>query len=104
MMLTNTITSAQTIGLGRPLSAGQATVALVEPGTMYNDRYNQLDVRLTKTVRLPGRVRLRGMVDSYNLFNTSTALTHNNTFGGQWLRPQTLPPGRFVKFGLQLDY
>jgi hypothetical protein len=99
-----TIRSDQTVGLGRPLSAGQATVALIEPGTMYNDRYNQLDVRLTKTVRLPGRVRLRGMVDSYNLFNTATSLSHNNTFGGQWLRPQTLPPGRFVKFGMQLDY
>jgi hypothetical protein len=71
---------------------------------MYADRYNQIDARITKNISLPGRMRLRAMVDSYNLFNTATPLSHSNTFGGLWLRPLTLPPGRFAKFGLQLDF
>jgi hypothetical protein len=98
-----TIRSTQVQGLGRNLSAGTASVALIEPGTMYNDRYNQIDARLTKAFRA-GRARIRVMVDSYNLLNASTALSHNNTFGAQWLRPQSILPGRFVKFGTQLDF
>ena len=99
-----TIRSNQTIGLGRPLSGGTAVVALIEPGTTFNDRYTQLDARLTKSLRLATRTRLRLMADVYNLFNSATSLSHNNTFGGQWLRPQTLMPGRFVKFGAQVDF
>jgi hypothetical protein len=71
---------------------------------MYNDRHNQVDARLTKSIRFPGRSRLRVMIDSYNLLNTATALSHNNTFGGQWLRPTSIMPGRFVKFGAQWDF
>ena len=103
-----TIRSNQVTGLGRPLSgqtsAGQATVSLIEPGTMYNDRYNQVDARITKSLRIRTRARLRLMVDSYNLFNSSTALNHNNTYGPQWLRPTSIPPGRFAKVGMQLDF
>lgn len=44
-----------------------ASVSLIEPGTLFESRYNQVDLRLTKTVRL-GRARLQGMADAYNVF------------------------------------
>jgi hypothetical protein len=98
-----TVRSNQVQGLGRSLSNGTAAIALIEPGTMYGARYNQVDARVTKIVPM-GRSRLRLMVDSYNLLNASTALSLNNTFGPQWQRPTSILPGRFAKVGIQVDF
>ena len=90
--------------LGRPLaSGGRTTVALVEPGTLYADRLNEIDVRFSKTVRLPG-YSIRGGLDVYNLTNAAPPLTVNNAFGPAWQRPFLTLPGRFVKFAVQLDF
>jgi hypothetical protein len=96
--------SVVSAALGRAPSAGIATtVPLVEPGTMYGERLNQLDLRLAKTVRL-SRYSVRGMVDLYNVFNANPVLALNTTFGPLWQRPLNILPGRFFKFGLQLDF
>src|SRR5205814_69708 len=63
--------------LGRNLAAGAngtATVQLVAPGALYRDRLNQVDVRVAKAVQV-NRARIKGIVDVYNLFNASPALT-----------------------------
>ena len=67
--------------LGRPPSGGVAnvTVNLIEPGTLYGDRVNQLDLRLAKLVRI-GRTRTKLQVDFYNLLNVSTVLTYNQIY------------------------
>ena len=108
-----TYTSAQIASsLGRQLSsASTATVALVEPGTLYGDRMNQVDLRLTKTFQY-GRARLQGMVDLYNALNDNTVLVQSNVYGATagsntgtaWLVPQAIMPGRVVKFGMQLNF
>lgn len=92
--------------LGRNLAAGangNATVQLVQAGTLYEDRLYQTDLRLTKTVRFGAR-RLQGNFDLYNLFNASPILSINNTFGPNWRRPIAVLPGRLFKFGAQLDF
>ena len=38
--------------LGRPFFAGQSTVNVVEPGTTYGDRLNQVDLRFSKMLNL----------------------------------------------------
>src|SRR5688572_2635729 len=91
--------------LGRPLSGGAAnvTVNLLNPGQMYGDRVNQLDVRFGKVLRF-GRTRTIVGVDIYNITNSSVTLTYNNTYGSTWLRPNSFMPARWVKVTGQLNF
>lgn len=83
---------------------GTAAVPLVVPGTLFGDRLNQVDFRLSKTFALPGSRRVQALVDLYNMLNASPVLALNNTFGPQWQRPTQILQGRLLKFGVQLDF
>ena len=87
----------------RAVCTARARLDMLEPFSMREDRLTQLDIRLTKFVRL-GRVNIRGMFDIYNLFNGGTVLRTNSSFGSSWLKPQTILAGRIFKFGGQLDF
>jgi hypothetical protein len=78
------------------------TVNLVEPGTVYADRSNQLDVRFGKVLRV-GSTRTNVSVDVYNVFNANTVLQVNNNFA-TWQQPQAIMQARFVKFSVQFDF
>ncbi len=101
--LTTADAAAQT--LGRPLSGGAANVAvgLIDPGTVYGDRLNQVDFRVSKMLRFD-RTRTTVSLDFYNMMNVSTVLAQNNTFGPVWLRPSSIFPARFAKVSLQFDF
>jgi hypothetical protein len=90
--------------LGRPLSGGAANVSvnLVEPGTRYGERLNQLDIRFARPVRF-GRTKSTFQFDLYNALNVD-AVTGVTTAYASWLRPQAVILGRFAKLGLQLDF
>ena len=93
--------------LGRNLSgnAPNVTVNLVEPGTMFGDRINELDVRTGKILRL-GRTRALIAVDIYNALNSSAVLAYNSAFvpGGTWLQPLTILTPRFLKITTDVDF
>ena len=79
--------------LGRNLSSGNVTVNLVEPGTLYGARQNNLDMRIAKILRFRG-TRAQFGVDVYNLLNTDVVTTYNQgytaptaTSGSIWLTP-----------------
>ena len=55
--------------LGRPFSSAVATVNLIEPGTLYGDRLNQLDLRFTKIFNV-GNGKLDASIDLYNALNS----------------------------------
>ena len=89
--------------LGRPFFAGQSTVNVVEPGTMYGDRLNQVDLRFSKLLNLAGgRIDLN--VDLYNAFNSDAILTQQNAFGATWQNPLSVIQPRFVKFSARWDF
>jgi hypothetical protein len=100
-----TFTSDQVIAaLGRPLAGGGAvSVDVLEPGTVYGERSHQVDVRLTKIIKL-GNARLRAMMDIFNVFNANAITNEEYGFGPNYLRPLAILPGRLAKFAFQLDF
>ena len=97
-------TQAQFVNPGRTtLSAGTATVALVQPATMFGPRYHQLDLRMSKAVQYRG-VRVRAILDVGNLLNSSGVLLQNNAYGVNWLRPSYIMPGRLFKPTLEMRF
>jgi hypothetical protein len=91
--------------LGRNLSAGNVTVNLIAPATVYADRRTNLDFRVAKVLRY-GRTRTQIGVDVYNVTNTDVVTTFNQNFvaGGAWLTPTAIQPARYVKISGQFDF
>jgi hypothetical protein len=99
--------------LGRNLAnnAPTATVNLIEPGTLYGDRVNEIDLRVAKILKF-GRTRTNVGIDLYNLFNRAPVLTYNQAFvlpsatsaTGSWLTPTSVLTPRFVKISAQFDF
>ena len=91
--------------LGRPLagSVQSATIDIIPPSTMFEDRVTQLDLRFTKRLRF-GRTRVEGNVDLYNLFNSSSILATNTRYGTAWLTPTQVLGGRLFKLGAQVNF
>ena len=93
--------------LGRNLAsgaAGTAAVQLIAPGTMYDERLYQLDLRASKVFKVGARHRLQANIDVYNAGNASSILAINTTYGANWLKPTSILQGRLVKFGGQWDF
>lgn len=90
--------------LGRNLSgtAANLPVTIVEPGTLYGERLNQVDLRVGKILRF-GRTKTSLNLDVYNVFNVNTVLTVNNAFA-TWQRPTSILLARFAKVGMQIDF
>jgi hypothetical protein len=93
--------------LGRNLSgnAQNVTINLVQPGEVWGDRVNEVDLRVGKVLRF-GRTRTTVGLDIFNLMNSDTVLTFNQTFvpGGTWLAPLSVLTPRFVKIGAQIEF
>ena len=92
--------------LGRPLAGGTKTIT-VDLVPLYNhfldQKINQLDVRLSKNVNI-GKTRIQGNLDVFNIINSSTVLSMNQTYGPSWLQPTQIMPGRMLKVGFQVDF
>ena len=93
--------------LGRPLAGGTRSVQidlLPTFGSFLDARVNQLDLRLSKIVKLGNRLRIQGNFDLYNVSNSSTVLGVITAYGPTWLNPTQIMPARLAKLGVQLDF
>jgi hypothetical protein len=101
--------NSATVGLNRPFAGigGQTlSLNLIEPGTLYGDRVNEIDLRFAKILRF-GRTRSNVGVDLYNAFNATPVLTYNQTYSPAtttWLRPTSVLQARYVKVSAQIDF
>lgn len=99
----NNANRVTTTSLGRAFTLGQANVNVIQPGTRYGDRLNQIDLRLTKIVNV-GRGRVDVNVDFYNAFNSDAVIAELGSLGPVWRRPLTVIQPRFVKFSARWDF
>jgi len=99
----NNANRTTTTTLARPFTNGQANVNVVQPGTQWGDRLNQVDLRVTKVVNI-GKGKLDLNADFYNAFNSDAVLTELGTFGPVWRLPTSVIQPRVVKFTARYDF
>ena len=99
--------------LGRNLSACPAatgactanvTVELIPPRSMFEERLQQVDLRISRVFGLGGSRRVRGNFDVYNLLNASNVLNMNTTYGSTWTNVTQILSGRLLRVGAQFDF
>ena len=88
----------------RAVCTNTATVPLILPQTLFEDRYTRLDLRVGKRVRLSERVRLQANLNLYNIFNGSAIQVENLNYGPLWLQPSLIEDGRMVQFSAMLTF
>src|SRR6185503_512497 len=69
----NVPTAQAATALGRPLSGGAAniTINVLQPGSLYTERLNQLDLRVGKILRF-AKTKTSLNLDIYNALNADT--------------------------------
>ena len=110
MVVTNAIANSGPQPLGRNLSSGNITVNLIPQATLYSDRRNNIDFRVSKILRY-GRTRTQVGIDIYNILNSDTITSYNTAYvpptataGSNWLTPSAIATARYVKFNVQVDF
>jgi hypothetical protein len=81
-----------------------ATIPLIVPQTLFDDRLSRLDLRVAKRIAVTQKVRLQANFNIYNLFNGSASSTLNTNYGPLWLQPSLLQDGRMVQFSANLTF
>ena len=85
------------------MTQSSQNVRLNEPGSSYNDRVNQLDVNLTKSIRVD-RIDIRPELGMFNLLNGSAVLNQVNTFGPTLDRVNTILAPRLFRLGVTVKF
>ena len=91
--------------LNRPFGSGQVVefLQIVEPGTVYGDRLNAVDLRFGKILKY-GKTRTQLNLDVYNLFNSNTTEVFQRNYGATYLDPLSIMSARFLKISAQFDF
>jgi hypothetical protein len=86
-----------------PVCTDRVLLDLLPPGTLYGERLNQVDLRLSKALRIR-RVTIRPTVSLYNALNANSILQYNNRYNAAWPAPTAILTARFVDFGVHVDF
>jgi hypothetical protein len=96
---------AQFLGRAPSGNVPNVTINLIEPGSLYGDRINQLDLRFAKSFSFGGK-RAMISLDLYNVANANPVLTYNNSFtpGGSWLQANSILTGRLARISAEWTF
>jgi len=92
--------------LGRSLAGNRATVTIdnvIPPQTLFEERINQLDLRLTRVFRLGGQ-RLFAHLDVFNVLNSNAILGVNTRYGPSWLDATQILDARLFRVSAQFTF
>jgi hypothetical protein len=82
------------------------TFQLVEPGSLYVERLNQIDLRLSKIFRF-STTKTAINFDFYNVTNSNSVIGENFAYGAGgagWRQPASILLPRMFKIGAQFDF
>ena len=90
-------------------AAQNTTVNLLSPSELYPlERRTEVDIRVAKILRV-GRSRIDVCADLYNLFNSNTTTSYQQTYlytnnGATWLDPTAILAPRLARFHATLSF
>jgi hypothetical protein len=79
------------------LTLATLSVPLVQPGTLFNERWTQLDLGLRRVIKLRGTQTLNADLQAFNALNAAVIRTVNNTYGSSLGRPTSTLSPRVVR-------
>ena len=101
--------------LGRPFGSGNVVqfLNIVQPGALYGNRLNAVDLRVSKVLRgiISKEGRTHVNFDLYNLFNSNTTEVYQRNYTAPstlprstYLDPLSIMSARYFKLGAQIDF
>jgi hypothetical protein len=79
------------------------TIVLTEPGALYGERWDQLDINFRKNIRYGNKVH-GFQFDLFNVFNNNSIRTQTDTVGTSLGQVTAIMPGRFPRLAYQFKW
>jgi hypothetical protein len=79
------------------------TIVLTEPGSLYGERWDQLDVNFKKNLRNGNKVHTF-QLDIFNVFNNNSIRTMTDSVGSSLGQVTAILPGRFPRVAYQFRF
>jgi hypothetical protein len=79
------------------------TIVLTEPGSLYGERWDQLDINFKKNFRYGNKMHTIQM-DIFNVFNNNSIRTMTDTVGTSLGQVTAILPGRFPRIAYQFKF
>jgi hypothetical protein len=95
------------VGAGLATAAGaifSGTINVEPINARRHDNITVLDLRVDRGFSLGGKVRVRGMLDLFNITNSNAAETRTITTGAAFLRPTAVLAPRTVRLGARVSF
>jgi hypothetical protein len=78
-------------------------VGLVSPGTLYFERWNQMDFAVKRPIKV-GKYSFTPSFELYNVLNSNVVVNALQTYGATYLRPTGILAGRLMRMGVQFKF